>query len=284
MSQLSETAGGAPSAQNPAERAEDPARATSAVTSPGRPPRDAATYEQLLALTRYRRSVRAIDPHRDVPNELVEKILELARWAPSAGNGQPWEFIVIRDTEMRGRIAGLYSKQMADKREMQEAVWGHRNHIGYTGFRRSPVFILVLGDPRIIDAYPVRTAIEKGNNHFISSLAQATVLAHLAVASLGLGSQWVSDVSSPYMSTMLKAWLRIPRHMKIYDMFGVGYPAIVPPVTQRRSLEEIVHHEHYEEDKERDREALERFLWEDTLLGGWRSTNGLKGRTDSPET
>jgi hypothetical protein len=161
---------------------------------------------------------------------------------------------------------------------MQEAVWGHRNHIGFTGFRNSPVFVLVLGDPRVIDAYPVRTAIEKGENHFISSLAQATVFAHLAVASLGLGSQWVSDVSSPYMSTMLKSWLGIPRFMKIYDMFGIGYPVTVPAPTQRRELADIIHRESYQQDKARDAEAVERFLWDDTLLGGWGTTRGAKER------
>jgi 5,6-dimethylbenzimidazole synthase len=246
--------------------------------APGGPPAGIATYEQLLTLARYRRSVRAIDPKREVPDELVEKVLEVARWAPSAGNGQPWEFLVIRDDVMRGRIAELYAKQMADKREMQEAVWGHRNHIGFTGFRNSPVFVLVLGDPRVIDAYPVRTAIEKGENHFISSLAQATVFAHLAVASLGLGSQWVSDVSSPYMSTMLKSWLGIPRFMKIYDMFGIGYPVTVPAPTQRRELADIIHRESYQQDKARDAEAVERFLWDDTLLGGWGTTRGAKER------
>jgi 5,6-dimethylbenzimidazole synthase len=246
--------------------------------APGGPPAGIATYEQLLTLARYRRSVRAIDPRREVPDELVEKVLEVARWAPSAGNGQPWEFLVIRDDVMRGRIAELYAKQMADKREMQEAVWGHRNHIGFTGFRNSPVFVLVLGDPRVIDAYPVRTAIEKGENHFISSLAQATVFAHLAVASLGLGSQWVSDVSSPYMSTMLKSWLGIPRFMKIYDMFGIGYPVTVPAPTQRRELADIIHRESYQQDKARDAEAVERFLWDDTLLGGWGTTRGAKER------
>ncbi|MFE9694511.1 nitroreductase family protein [Micromonospora sp. NPDC005806] len=250
----------------------------------GTPPPDAATYDQLLALARHRRSVRAIDPHREVPDETIDKILEVARWAPSAGNAQPWEFLVVRDAETRKRIAELYARQMADKREMQEAVWGHRDHIGYTGFRHSPVFVLVLGDPRVIDAYPVRTALEKGESHFVTSLAQATVFAHLAVASLGLGSQWVSDVSSPYMSTMIKSWLGIPRHMRIYDMFGVGYPAVMPAPTSRRGLDEIVHHERYDQDRSRDQEAVERFLWDDTLLGGFRSNNGLKGRgpTEGP--
>lgn len=115
-----------------------------------------------------------------------------------------------------------------------------------------------------------------------SSLAQATVLAHLAVASLRLGSEWVSDVTSQYMSTMLKSWLGIPRGVRIYDMFGIGYPAVVAKPTQRRSLWEIVHHERYEEDKARDPEAVQRFLWEDSLLGGWRSSTGLDGRGEQP--
>jgi len=243
----------------------------------GAPPPDAATYDQLLALARHRRSVRAIDPKREVSDETIEKILEVARWAPSAGNAQPWEFLVVRDPEIRGRIADLYSRQMTDKREMQEAVWGHRNHIGYTGFRHSPVFVLVLGDPRVIDAYPVRTALEKGESHFVTSLAQATVFAHLAVASLGLGSQWISDVSSPYMSTMIKSWLGIPRGLRIYDMFGVGHPAVMPSPTSRRGLEEIVHRDRYDATKARDQQAIEDFLWGDTLLGGFKSHNGVKG-------
>jgi nitroreductase len=239
-------------------------------TSDG-PPADRGDYEQLLALVRRRRSVRAIDPHRDVPDEVVQQVLEVARWAPSAGNGQPWEFVVVRDAEMRRGIADLYAKQLVDKREMQEVVWGQRKNVGFTGFRNAPVFVLVLGDPRVIDAYPVRTALEKGESHLVSSLAQATVFAHLAVAALGLGSMWVSDVSSPYMSTMLRSWLDIPRHLRIYDMFGIGYPAAVPPATPRRALAEIVHREHYEPEKARDAAAVERFLFGDTLLGGWAS-------------
>jgi nitroreductase len=250
-----------------------PSRAETTTSPPaaGGPPPDMASYAQLLALARYRRSIRAIDPHRPVSDEVVEQVLEVARWAPSAGNGQPWEFLVIRDDSTRRRIAELYAKQLADKREMQEAVWGQRNNIGFTGFRNSPVFVLILGDPRVIDAYPVRTVLETGDSHFISSLAQATVFAHLAVTSLGLGSQWVSDVSSPYMSTILRSWLDIPKQLKIYDMFGIGYPTQHPAPTPRRELADIVHRERYEPAKGRDDAAVQRFLWGDSLLGGWRS-------------
>jgi nitroreductase len=241
-------------------------------------PEGAATYEQLLALVRHRRSIRAIDPEREVSDETIEKILEVARWAPSAGNAQPWEFIVVRDAGMRKRIVDLYAAQLADKREMQQAVWGRQSDIGYTGFRHSPAYVIVLGDPRVIDAYPVRTGLEKGESHFVTSLAQATIFAHLAVTSLGLASQWVSDVSSPYMSTMVKSWLGIPRKMRIYDMFGVGHPAIVPPPTPRRELGELMHRERYQPEKGRDQEAIEDFLWNDSILGGIRSMSTPKSR------
>jgi nitroreductase len=240
-----------------------------------------ATYEQLLTLARSRRSIRTIDPSRPVPDEIVRKVLEVARWAPSAGNAQPWEFVVVRDDEMRKRISDLYARQLAEKRDMQEAVTGRRSNVGFTGFRHSPVFLVVVGDPRVVDAYPVRTAIEKGHNHFISSLAQATVLLHLAVASLGLGSQWVSDVSSPYMSTIMKAWLGIPGHLTVYEMACIGYPAVVPPVTYRRPLEELIHDERYDANKARSAEAVKQFLVEHSLLGGLRSIHDA-GEPNTP--
>lgn len=232
-------------------------------------PESAASYEQLLRLARYRRSVRAFNPDIPVPEGQVEKILDVARWSPSAGNAQPWEFVVVRDGEMRERIANLYASQMAEKREMQEAVWGQRRNVGYTGFRQAPVYIIILGDSRVIDAYPVRTAIEKGEVHVIASLAQATVMAHLAAASLGLGSQWVSDTSSPYMATMIKSWLNIPRNLRVFDMMAVGHPATSPPPTYRRPTSEIVHHETYDPTRIRTDEDVLSFLWDYTLLGGF---------------
>ena len=42
---------------------------------------------------------------RPVPDELLQQILEAARWAPSATNRQPWRFIVIRDPQLRSQVA-----------------------------------------------------------------------------------------------------------------------------------------------------------------------------------
>ncbi|WP_148616266.1 nitroreductase family protein [Nocardioides rubriscoriae] len=50
----------------------------------------------LLPLLRDRRSVRAFDPDHVVPDDDLASLLEAARWAPSAGNSQPWAFLVAR--------------------------------------------------------------------------------------------------------------------------------------------------------------------------------------------
>lgn len=62
----------------------------------------------LLGMMRSRRSSRTgFLEGRPVTDEQLTMLLEAARAAPSGGNAQPWEFIVIRDTEMRNRIADL---------------------------------------------------------------------------------------------------------------------------------------------------------------------------------
>ena len=58
----------------------------------------------IFDLFKSRRSIRSFKSE-DIPNEYIKKILEAARWAPSAGNIQPWEFIVIRNPETKREIA-----------------------------------------------------------------------------------------------------------------------------------------------------------------------------------
>ena len=53
--------------------------------------------DELYELAMKRRSIRGYQKGRDVSEEAVNKILEVARWAPSGANGQPWEFVVVRE-------------------------------------------------------------------------------------------------------------------------------------------------------------------------------------------
>jgi nitroreductase len=222
----------------------------------------------LRELAMRRRSIRGYDESREVSEEAIRAILECARWAPSGGNGQPWEFVVVRDKETRDKIADIYLKQLEPKREMDLAVRGTAKMTG-DGFRHAPVHLVILGDPRVKESYPIRTKLEKADSHFITGLANATLLIHLAATSLGLASQYVSDANSPYMETMLKALLGIPEPLRIYHLVPIGYAKgnfVTPP---RRELEEVIHFEKYDVNKFRDDAAMERFVNTLTLQGSY---------------
>src|SRR5947208_9378524 len=127
------------------------------------------------ALVEQRGSIRGYDESHEVPEEAIRTIRDCARWAQSGGNGQPWEFIVIRDKATRHKIADFYMKQLEQKREMDLAVRGTAKMTG-DGFRHAPVHVVILGDPRVKESYPIRTKLEKAESHFIAGLANATLL------------------------------------------------------------------------------------------------------------
>jgi nitroreductase len=216
--------------------------------------------DALLGLIRRRFSHRGgFRRDRDVPEEAIRFILEAARWAPSAGNAQPWEFIVIREPETRDRIAELFKAQLREKIEIERALRGTAAVGGSVAFRHAPVFIIVLGDPRLNICYPLRTREERSESHLYSSLANATLQLMLAATWLGLGTQYISDASSPYMSCMLKAMLGIPEELKVYHLVPVGYVDRVPGPNPRRPLEEQVHRERYDRSRFRSMEQLQEF-------------------------
>jgi nitroreductase len=233
----------------------------------------------LRALVERRRSIRGYDESRDVPDEAIRAILDCARWAPSGGNGQPWEFIIVREKGTRYKIADCYLKQLEQKREMDLAVRGTAKMTG-DGFRHAPVHLIVLGDPRVKESYPIRTKLEKAESHFITGLANATLLIHLAAASLGLASQYVSDANSPYMETMLKVLSRIPEPLRVYHLVPIGYAKSQVAAPPRRALEEISHYEKYDPSKFRDDQGVTKFIMTRTLQGAY----GRRGLGDEPKS
>lgn len=226
------------------------------------------SIDDLRQLAMQRRSIRGYDENREVPQSIVETILDCARWAPSGGNGQPWEFVIVRDKQTRHKIADIYMKQLEPKREMDLAVRGQAKMTG-DGFRHAPVHIVVLGDPRVRESYPIRTKLEKAESHFITGLANATLLIHLAATSLGLASQYVSDANSPYMETLLKVLLGIPEPLRIYHLVPIGYGKTDVSAPPRRELGELVHYEKYDMKKYRDEARIKKFIATLTLQGGY---------------
>lgn len=221
--------------------------------------------DDLLALMRHRRSSRTgFRDDKPLSDAQINQLLEAARAAPSGGNAQPWEFIVIRDRDTRDRIADLYKRQLRDKLELERVIRGSASVSG-VGWRHAPVLVVVLGDPRTSLCFPLRTAEDKADSHFFTGLANATLQIMLMAESMGLSTQYVSDAASPYFSLMLKHMLDIPQELRVYHIIPVGYASIAATPKSRRPLESMVHYERYDRAKLRTMEYLERFMKEDSI-------------------
>ncbi len=210
-----------------------------------------------LELTRKRRSIRQFkaDP---VPDESVMQILEAARWAMSGGNGQTWQYMVIRKQEIKDKLAEIY----AHYREISLAVELTRleeyrqpafrapgsgdsadvTRSRFTVWRNAPVIIAVLGDRRLMQANTLAARLFEMHT-FDQNLACTSYAIHLAAASLGLGAQWLSLL--PPVSEAMKSVLGIPLELTLFNLNPIGHPAVAP-VSHRRELHELVHHDTYD--------------------------------------
>ena len=222
-------------------------------------------YEDFLALIKKRRSIRSFrtDP---VPDESVDKIIEAARYAPSGANSQPWEFIVVKDQETKDRIVGIiseqgeYSRKVELTREKDLRFSGLTGPVREPGYKNAPVYIILCGDPRTKEAYPLLTTLTRSDSHFASSLASAFLYMTLAATALGLGTQWVSATGNPFVKPLLKELLDIPQKIEIYDMLIVGYAAAQPKERFVRDRAEMVHYGRYDKAKYRSDEEIRDFI------------------------
>ena len=222
-------------------------------------------YEGLLELAEKRRSVRSFKPD-PVPDEYIDNIIEVARRAPSAANSQPWEFVVVRKEELRHQIAEFVKEDRALTRKMELArdpalrFPGQTSTVDRFGFEDAPVFIILLGDTRATEAFPIHVIMQRRQSNLDSSLASAFLYMQLAATALGLGAQWVSATRNHYAQTMIKSLLRIPEEMQIYDTMALGYPAAETAPRLVRAKEEMVHQDYYDQAKFRTEEKIKEFI------------------------
>jgi nitroreductase len=227
-------------------------------------------YDAFIELVRNRRSVRNVKPD-PIPDEYVTKILEAGRWAMSGGNGQPWEFIVVKDQERKNEIAAAWNKTRDDLMVPERTRVEELRHpqaepsvhtYAVPPFAHAPVLIVIVGDRRTFQATIWGGIILCGEGAmdatFFKNMGNSAMLMHLAAASLGLGSAWVS-ITRPH-EYLLKSILKVPPVLDIHSMLAVGYPAYETPPGHRRELSEIVHHEEYDQTKFRTAQDIIEWL------------------------
>jgi len=163
----------------------------------------------VLEAIRERRSIRQYQLEA-LPEEKLTQVLEAGRWAPSAGNSQPWKFVVIRDEDVRKRLADMapFGRFIAE----------------------APVGIAVIIDPQ-------------GSSHPVEDGAAATENMLLAAHALGLGACWIGSYGSDYEGRA-KEVLGIPRDRRILSLISLGYAA-ESPQKGRMELSELVSYDRY---------------------------------------
>ncbi len=209
-------------------------------------------YDKFLNLVKKRRSVRRFKPDA-IPDEQIEKIIDVARWAPSGFNMQPWEFLVIRKPEIKEKIVGYINqlRPLTKNMEHTRETWMGRpwKMTGLTGknmdYTTAPVYIILLGDPRTNAGLPMFIRYDEKSRQMIyySSLSNAFIYMHLAATSLGIGAQWVSITHTGYVQSMIKQLLGVPAELEVFDMVALGYPETVPRPKLMRAREEIIHYD-----------------------------------------
>jgi nitroreductase len=227
-------------------------------------------YEDFLRLVQSRRSIRLLksDP---LPDEYIDRIIEAARWAPSGFNTQPWEFIVVRKQALKDRIAEICEAARSLNADMEATRKPTRDHTGPVklalrkdndDIAQAPVFILLCGDRRTNEGLPMSRRCDpcRTESVSISGLASAFLYMHLAATSLGLGSRWVSSVSTPYGNCLIKHLLGLPEPVDIYDMMVLGYPAITPRPKFMRDKGAMIHHDNCGASDFRTDEEVREFL------------------------
>lgn len=157
---------------------------------------------------RTRRSIRKYK-RGSIPDEHLKMVFEAARLAPSAGNRQPWRFVVVFTAEGKKALAKAADNQMflAD----------------------AAVVVAALGDPEISKKW--------------SDKDPMIALEHmvLAATALGYGTCWIGA----FDEEEVKHLLVIPKEMRVVALLPIGIPDERPPPKPRKEMSEIFFEEKY---------------------------------------
>jgi len=158
-----------------------------------------------------RRSIREYTPQA-VPEELIQKLLAAAMQAPSAGNQQPWHFIIVTEREQLNALAEVlpFGKMLP----------------------AAPLGIVVCADLNL----------EKYPGYWVQDCSNATMNLLLAAHACGLGAVWLGVYPVEERVTGLKQILGLPASVIPLNVVSLGYPIIKPEPPARRFDENKLHY------------------------------------------
>jgi len=185
-----------------------------------------------------RRSVRRFKQD-EVPKDVLHRILEAGRWAPSGANLQPWRFVVISDVEVKAKIADVcteFSRKVWENFAPETARFlaGSGGTWNKSYMRMIPVLIAV--------CYRVTT--EPMSEYALASAWAAIENMLLAATNEALAS-CVYTYAFSEEERALKGIMGVPEVYHLAAIVQLGYAEAVPAVPPRKGLEEIVSYDRF---------------------------------------
>lgn len=170
-----------------------------------------------------RRSIRRYTG-QPVPEEMLRDVLSAARWAPSWGNTQCWEIIVVRDPRVREELQTVLSS----KNPARPAVVA------------APLLLAVCGKNRLSGFYR-GSAVTRLGDWKLYDLGLATQNILLAAAAHNLGTVVIDAFDHDRAGLILG----MPPGVEVVTLIPLGFPDHGPAAPERRPLEDFVHHDRY---------------------------------------
>jgi len=184
---------------------------------------------------RSRRSVRRFKPD-PIPDAIIERILNTATYAPSAHNLQPWRFVVIKNPDVKLRLAKALIDKMRLDMQAEGAAESEVEKRVTNSLRRieeAPVIIMLCRD-----AIDVRVNTPEETIMNIQSTALAGLQLLLAAHAEGLGANWICWPLYAMKETQLV--LNLPETWESQAMIFVGYANGPVQLRDQKSLENVV--------------------------------------------
>ncbi len=195
-----------------------------------------------------RKSIRRFK-QTPVPDKDIEKILDAGRWAPSASNAQPWNFLVIKNRDILQQMADAV-RDMLDKmiphaeneKEAQKLAAYKTNY--YVFFENAPVVIAVFMEPYVTTGlfkrmgYSEEEALRLRPHPWLQGVSAAVQNMLLAIHALGYGSCWMTGPLVAQES--FEKILGYGKEKSIVALLPVGIPDENPPSRSRKPLSEMM--------------------------------------------
>lgn len=165
---------------------------------------------EALEVLKIRRSVREYKD-KPIPKEALEKIVDAARFAPTARNEQPWEFIVVTEKETLKKMGGI------------------TDHGKF-----------------IVEAAACILVFCNDTKYYLEDGCAATENILLAATALGIASCWVAGDKKSYCRQLHELFY-VPLSFKLVSIISLGYPESekVFNIADKRSLQELIHWEKF---------------------------------------